>query len=96
MCVFFSENRITGLDPANPPYFPAFKNFALGKTDAQFVDIIHTDGGLYGAPLATGHVDFWPNGGVTLQPGCPTRNFVPLSDNGMCLMIKYLDTLIGG
>lgn len=37
------------------------------------VDIIHTDAGIYGQPIATGTVDFWPNDGKTLQPGCPIR-----------------------
>lgn len=25
-------------------------------------------GRLYGIPISTGHVDFWPNSGKTLQP----------------------------
>jgi hypothetical protein len=33
-------------------------------------DIIHTDGGLLGVPWNLGHVDFYPNNGVALQPGC--------------------------
>jgi hypothetical protein len=33
-------------------------------------DIIHTDGGLLGIPWNLGHVDFYPNNGVALQPGC--------------------------
>ncbi|XP_047345078.1 pancreatic triacylglycerol lipase-like isoform X2 [Vespa velutina] len=39
-------------------------------TDAQFVDIIHTDYGFYGISRTTGIVDFFPNGGHRLQPGC--------------------------
>lgn len=46
------------------------------------VDIIHTDAGLYGQPISTGSVDFWPNGGNTLQPGCPFRLGIPLNPNG--------------
>lgn len=46
------------------------------------VDVIHTDAGLYGAPRSTGTVDFWPNSGKTLQPGCPKRNYKLLTDNG--------------
>lgn len=80
---FCRISRISGLDPANPPFFPALIMLALGKNDADFVDIIHTDAGLYGALIATGTVDFWPNGGTTLQPGCPTRSFKPLTDNGV-------------
>lgn len=74
------------MDPANPPFFPALFMLALNKDDARFVDVIHTDGGLYGIPISSGTVDFWPNGGVTLQPGCPSRNYEPLTDNGMKLM----------
>lgn len=46
------------------------------------VDVIHTDAWLYGAPVSTGTIDFWPNSGKTLQPGCPRRNYKMLSDNG--------------
>lgn len=48
------------------------------------VDVIHTDAWLYGAPVSTGTVDFWPNGGKTLQPGCPKRNYKMLTDNDLC------------
>lgn len=55
--------RLTGLDPANPPFFPAILLDHLSHSDAEFVDIIHTDAGLYGQPYSTGTVDFWPNSG---------------------------------
>lgn len=55
--------RITGLDPANPPFFPAILLDHLSHRDAEFVDIIHTDAGLYGQPYSTGTADFWPNDG---------------------------------
>lgn len=34
------------------------------------VDIIHSDRGVYGYPISTGTVDFYPNGGARYQPGC--------------------------
>lgn len=40
----------------------------LDTTDASFVDVIHTSSVAF--INATGHADFYPNGGV-LQPGCP-------------------------
>ncbi|XP_057307164.1 pancreatic lipase-related protein 2-like [Hydractinia symbiolongicarpus] len=70
----FEVGRITGLDPAGPGFKDAVKSARLDKTDAQFVDIIHTDTktvyitGL-GIKQAIGHVDFYPNGGY-FQPGC--------------------------
>lgn len=41
----------------------------LSAGDAKFVDVIHSDGGFFGIPWALGHADFYPNGGVALQPG---------------------------
>lgn len=83
--------RISGLDPANPPFFPSLIYTPLNKNDAKFVDIIHTDARLYGAPVSTGTVDFWPNGGITLQPGCPFRFFIPLTDNGIDLLLIVVE-----
>ncbi|KAF4517962.1 hypothetical protein B566_EDAN005329 [Ephemera danica] len=62
--------RITGLDPAYPGFIDMHPRDRLDKSDAEFVDVIHTTGGLYGYPTSLGHVDFYPNGGRPLQPGC--------------------------
>lgn len=76
--------RISALDPAFPLfYLTAGLAAHLSKHDAEFVDVIHTDAWLYGAPSSTGTADFWPNGGKTLQPGCPKRNYKMLSDNDL-------------
>ncbi|XP_031353891.1 endothelial lipase-like [Photinus pyralis] len=63
--------RITGLDPAFT-LFPVDEDPAnrLTKDDAEFVDVIHTDAGSFGYPVSIGHVDFYPNGGSGVQPGC--------------------------
>ncbi|XP_034943861.1 pancreatic triacylglycerol lipase-like isoform X2 [Chelonus insularis] len=65
----FKLSRITGLDPAGPLF--NLLQSPLSASDAKFVDIIHTDAGLYGIARITGTVDFWPNRGIRLQPGCP-------------------------
>lgn len=64
-------NRITGLDPASPKFDNVLlpKNERLNESDADFVDVIHTDAGYYGFKTPIGTVDFYPNGGG-LQPGC--------------------------
>ncbi|CAH1996714.1 unnamed protein product [Acanthoscelides obtectus] len=66
--------RITGLDPAGPrfDYPEAPPTNRLCDTDADFVDVIHTDIQHYGYTPPLGHVDFYPNGGMD-QPGCPPR-----------------------
>ncbi|KAK0162495.1 hypothetical protein PV327_006269 [Microctonus hyperodae] len=58
--------RITGLDPAGPAFEASN---GLDKTDATFVDIIHTNTNLFGISKPIGHVDFYVNYGFT-QPGC--------------------------
>jgi len=66
--------RITGLDPAQPLYEGKDAKLKLDPTDADFVQVIHTNaasslvGGL-GEFEQSGHVDFYPNGGKW-QPGC--------------------------
>lgn len=62
--------RITGLDPAGPLFKKWPKELKLDRGDAEFVDVIHTDAGIFGYPRRIGHVDFWPNRGVSPQPGC--------------------------
>jgi hypothetical protein len=62
----------TGLDPAYPGFSVSNTGERLDTSDARFVDIVHTnsatlpEGGL-SFPVSIGHVDFWPNGGIS-QP----------------------------
>jgi len=56
------------LDPAGPLF--NIIEPRLSYSDARFVDIIHTDYGFYGIAQATGTVDFFPNNGHRIQPGC--------------------------
>ncbi|KAK7090923.1 inactive pancreatic lipase-related protein 1-like isoform X2 [Littorina saxatilis] len=68
--------RISALDPAEPIFKTEVDDSKrIDKSDATFVDVIHTDGADfnllqgYGLKDPVGHVDFYPNGGVD-QPGC--------------------------
>ncbi|XP_023947933.1 pancreatic triacylglycerol lipase [Bicyclus anynana] len=70
--------RITGLDPAQPCFQTSNRVERLDDTDADFVDVIHTNGRLlhrigFGLPDPIGHADFYPNGGMQ-QPGCKQNN----------------------
>nr|CAH0105478.1 unnamed protein product [Daphnia galeata] len=73
--------RITGLDPASNDFPLESIETRLDLTDAFFVDIIHTSVAFINM---TGHVDFYPNGGL-VQSGCP----VP--DNVCCNHCRVLD-----
>lgn len=91
-------NRISGLDPAGPLFFNDASFFEihcaqcteasrLNATDAEIVDVIHTDGdptyfgGIqYGTLQKAGIVDFYPGtksrGYGRYQPGCHDSNDV--------------------
>ncbi|XP_076250877.1 pancreatic lipase-related protein 3-like isoform X2 [Rhynchophorus ferrugineus] len=75
-------NVITGLDPALPFFATLSNDWKLDKTDADFVDVIHTSSGTFGKLEATGHVDFYVNGGV-LQPACLSKKYPPLCSHIM-------------
>ncbi|XP_014247554.1 pancreatic triacylglycerol lipase-like [Cimex lectularius] len=62
-------SRITGMDPASPLIL-GNGHYRLDETDANFVDVIHTSVYYLGVYKPIGHVDFYPNGGGPLQPGC--------------------------
>ncbi|XP_073976733.1 pancreatic triacylglycerol lipase-like isoform X1 [Rhodnius prolixus] len=76
--------RITGLDPAEPYFQGMPSNVRLDPSDAQLVDVIHTDGNSifllgYGMVEPCGHLDFYPNNGKE-QPGCDiSENPLPLT-----------------
>ncbi|XP_068239887.1 endothelial lipase-like [Palaemon carinicauda] len=67
--------RITGLDPAGPSFECVKEDEVLDASDADFVDIIHTNSGCLsrghlGYRIPTAHQNFYVNGGGR-QPGCP-------------------------
>ncbi|GLV32690.1 uncharacterized protein CBL_00603 [Carabus blaptoides fortunei] len=65
--------RITGMDPAGPLFWTNTKDERLSSDDADYVDVIHTDGGKLGYFFECGHADFYPEAGLAPQPGCVTR-----------------------
>jgi len=64
--------RITAFDPAKPCFGEGESLQGVGRGDAEFVDVIHSDAGGLGKPEAIGDADFFPNGIVPLMPGCFT------------------------
>ena len=71
--------RITGLDPSGPLFHSAPPSKRLDKTDALFVDVIHSAGKWVGNDEFIGHADFYPNLGQAPQPGCDGRESIDLS-----------------
>lgn len=59
--------RITALDPAGPLW--SNSEDRINQTDARYVEVIHTNTGLYGYTDPCGDVDYYPNGGTNM-PGC--------------------------
>nr|XP_012303456.1 pancreatic triacylglycerol lipase [Aotus nancymaae] len=81
--------RITGLDPAEPCFEGAPELVRLDPSDAQFVDVIHTDSAPiipnlgFGTSQLVGHLDFFPNGGIEM-PGCKKNALSQIVDiNGI-------------
>uniref|UniRef100_A0A4W5KE15 Phospholipase A1 member A n=1 Tax=Hucho hucho TaxID=62062 RepID=A0A4W5KE15_9TELE len=75
-CLEGAIGRITGLDPFSPLFSEADSSLSLDHTDAQYVDVIHTNFNPnepvapLGVPRPLGHVDFYIGRGYQL-PGCP-------------------------
>ncbi|PZC70514.1 hypothetical protein B5X24_HaOG200604 [Helicoverpa armigera] len=70
-------SRITGLDPALPLFSGLPLAQRLDPGDADYVDVIHTDAGIFGYKEPIGHADFFPNGGKSPQPGCELEVVLP-------------------
>lgn len=57
------------MDPAFPAISYDDLSQRIDPSDAQYVHIIHTNGGMLGFRKPLGHSDFYPNGGMN-QKGC--------------------------
>jgi len=80
-CNDFRIPRITGLDPANPLFYPL--GCYLESTDATWMDVIHTDMGGYGTFTSVGTAEYYANRGTRPQPGCKIIG-PPLSPTDFC------------
>jgi len=87
--------RLTGLDPAQPLFELAGPGGRVDKSDAEFVEIVHTNSGVLwhgclSIKEAIGHVDFYPAGGEH-QPGCAEACI-----GSNCMNITIEDLIKGG
>lgn len=85
--------RISGLDPAGPLFSLVDPAERLSPDDANFVDVIHTDGNKFGYLDSLGDIDFYPNGGVAWQPGCYIYGVVEMSKCFLFVSFHYLHFL---
>lgn len=60
---------ILGLEPALPYFVFAEPGSRISTSDGNFVEVIHTNAGVWGMLSPIGHADFYVNGGST-QPHC--------------------------
>ncbi|CAB3242997.1 unnamed protein product [Arctia plantaginis] len=86
---YLKLGRITGLDPAAPYFSKTVSLVRLDRSDAKYVDIIHSNAvplyfSGFGITEPIGHVDFYPNGG-SVQPGCKQYN----SPSGLSNDLSY-------
>lgn len=61
-------HTVVAMDPA-APLFSLDNPDRVASNDANYVEVIHTNGGLLGFDAPLGLADFYPNGGRS-QPGC--------------------------
>jgi pancreatic triacylglycerol lipase len=66
-----SPFSIAALDPAGPLW--SYDREKLAASDAQYVEVMHTNTGLAGYTDPLGDADFYPNGGNSM-PGCITNS----------------------
>lgn len=94
----FNWECFTGLDPAGPLFENYDPRVRLDSTDADLVDVIHSNGekiymGGLGAWAPMGDIDFYPNGG-RMQKGCTNLFVGAVSDMIWCKISHYLNILV--
>ncbi|CAH0405496.1 unnamed protein product [Chilo suppressalis] len=65
-----SVNYITGLNPALIGWVTNIYRFQ--PNDGVYTEVIHSNYGVYGYIAELAHVDFYPNGGISM-PGCDSN-----------------------
>lgn len=60
---------VIAYDPAGPLFNPKKTQYRVAQGDAKYVEILHTNGGVFGMMEPCGDADFYVNGGRT-QSGC--------------------------
>ncbi|CAH0559150.1 unnamed protein product [Brassicogethes aeneus] len=77
----------TAYDPSGYEYnsYPPEKR--LDETDAQLVIVIHTNPQMSGYDKSCGHVDFWINNNLAVQPGCTVPEVIA---RGATAIITYV------
>lgn len=70
--------RISGLDPAGPYFLNTDDIVRLDRSDAKYVDVVHSDiklfiNGGFGINQSIGHLDQWPNGAIN-HPACVLKS----------------------
>lgn len=61
------QPNITALDPALPLFITAAPQDKLDPTDAEFVDVYHSNAFVQGQIERCGSVDFYMNGGIGID-----------------------------
>lgn len=87
-------NFFLGLDPALPLFTTTNKDRKLDRTDAEFVDVLHTDALVEGKVERCGHIDFYMNGG--LEQPTSQNLLLPKLDFGVGLVKDFFTILQSG
>ncbi|XP_078032935.1 pancreatic triacylglycerol lipase-like [Augochlora pura] len=65
-------DRVVALDPSLPHFALSVAGERVARDDAKYVEVLHTNGGVFGFEKAIGDIDFYPNGGG-VQAGCKSN-----------------------